>query len=46
MERKVIGGDSVILEEARSVEAFPDHEEEDVRNVLSETGFIESRLIV
>ena len=38
LERKVTGGDSVILEEARSVEAFPDHVGEDVRNVLSEMG--------
>ena len=38
LERKVTGGDSVILEEARSVEAFPDHVGEDVRNILSEMG--------
>ena len=36
-ERKVTGNDSVIVEEARSVEALPDHLE-DVRNVLLEMG--------
>ena len=30
--------DSVIVEEARSVEALPDHVLEDVRNVLPEMG--------
>ena len=38
LERKVTGSDSVIVEEARSVEALPDHAGEDVRNVLPETG--------
>ena len=37
LERKVTGNDSVIVEEARSVEAFRDHVE-DVRNVLPEMG--------
>ena len=36
LERKVTGSDSIIVEEARSVEAFPDHVEEDVRNVVPE----------
>ena len=36
LERKVTGSDSVVVEEARSVEAFPDHVGEDVRNVLPE----------
>ena len=36
LKRHVTGSDSVIVEEARSVEAFPDHEGEDVRNVLPE----------
>ena len=34
LERKVTGTDSVIVEEAKSFEALPDHEREDVRNVL------------
>ena len=38
LERKVAGSDSVIVEEARGVEAFPDHVGEDVRNVLPEMG--------
>ena len=38
LERKVTGSDSVIVEEARSIEALPDHVGEDVRNVLSEIG--------
>ena len=38
LERKVTGSDSVIVEEARSVEALPDHVAEDVRNVLLEMG--------
>ena len=38
LERKVNGSDSVIVEEARDVEALPDHVGEDVRNVLSEMG--------
>ena len=37
LEKKVTGSDSVIVEEARSVEALPDREE-DVRNVLPEMG--------
>ena len=36
LERKVTGSDSVIVEEARNVEALPDHVGEDVRNVLPE----------
>ena len=31
LERRVTGSDSVIAEEARSVEAFPDHVGEDVK---------------
>ena len=38
LERKVTGSDSVIVEEARSVEALPDHIGEGVRNVLPEIG--------
>ena len=38
LERKITGSDSVIVEEARSVEALPDHVGEDVRNVLPEMG--------
>ena len=38
LERKVTGSDNVIVEEAGSVEALPDHSGEDVRNVLSEMG--------
>ena len=38
LERKVTGSDSVIVEEARSVEALPDQVEEDARNVLLEMG--------
>ena len=34
LERKVTGSDSVIAEEARSVEALPNHVGEDVRTVL------------
>ena len=37
LEMKVTGSDSVIVEEARWVEALPDHVE-DVRNVLPEMG--------
>ena len=37
LERKVTGSDSVIVEEARSVEALPD-QVEDVRNVLLKMG--------
>ena len=36
LERKVSGSDSVIEEEAKSVEALPDHLGEDMRNVLPE----------
>ena len=38
LERKVTGSDSVMVEEARSVEALRDHVGEDVRNVLPEMG--------
>ena len=38
LERKVTWSVSVIVEEARSVEALPDHVGEDVRNVLTELG--------
>ena len=38
LESKVTGSDSVIVEEARSVEALPDHVGEDVRNILPEMG--------
>ena len=38
LERKVTGSDSVIVEEARSVEVLPDHVGEDLRNVLPEIG--------
>ena len=38
MEREVTGSDSVIVEESRSVEAFPDHVRESVKNVLLEMG--------
>ena len=37
-KKKVTGSDSVIVEEARSVETLPDHVREDVRNVLPEMG--------
>ena len=36
--RKVTGSDSVIVEEERSVEAFPDHVGEDMRNVFAGNG--------
>ena len=36
LERKVTGSDSVIVEEARSVQALPDHVGEDVRSVFPE----------
>ena len=36
LERRVTGCDSVIVEEARSVEALPDHVGGDVRNFLPE----------
>ena len=38
LERKVTGSDSVIVAEARSVEALSDQVGEDVRNVLTEMG--------
>ena len=38
LERKATGSDSVIVEEARSVEGLPDYVGEDVRNVLLEMG--------
>ena len=38
LERKVTGSDSVIVEEASSVEALPDHVGEAVRKVLPEMG--------
>ena len=38
LERKVTGSDSIIVAEARSVEALPDQVGEDVRNVLPEMG--------
>ena len=38
VERKVTGSDSVIVKEARSVEALPNHVGEDVTNVLPEMG--------
>ena len=38
LERKVTGSDSVIVEEAGSVEALLNHVGEDVRNVLPEMG--------
>ena len=38
LERKVIRSDSVIVGDAKSVEALPDHVGEDVENVLPEMG--------
>ena len=38
LERKVTGSDSVIVEEARSLEALLDHLAEEVRNVLLKMG--------
>ena len=38
LERKVTGSDSVIVEEAKSVEALPNYLGEDVRNFLPEMG--------
>ena len=38
LERKVTGSNSVIVEEARSVEVLPGHVGEDVRNVLPKLG--------
>ena len=36
LEKKVTGSDSVIVEEARSVDALPDHVGDDVRKFLPE----------
>ena len=36
LERKVTGSDSVVVEQARNVEALPYHAGEDVRNVFLE----------
>ena len=38
LERKVTGSDSIIVEEAKSVETLPDYVGEDVRNVLPKIG--------
>ena len=38
LDRKRARSDSVIVEEARNVEALPDHVGEDMRNVLPEMG--------
>ena len=38
LERKVTGSDSVIVAEARSVDALPDKVGEDRKNVLPEMG--------
>ena len=38
LERKVTGSDSVIVEEARNVEAMPDHVGENIRSILLEMG--------
>ena len=38
LHRKVTGSDSVVVEEARSVEALPGHVGEDLRNFLPEMG--------
>ena len=38
LERKVTGSNSVIVEEARSLEALPDQLGEGMRNVLAEMG--------
>ena len=46
LERKVTGNDSLIVEEARSVEALPNHVGEDVRNILPEMGAEEQADIV
>ena len=45
LERKVTGSDSVIVEEARSVEALPDHVGEDMKNVFPKWEQ-KSRLII
>ena len=36
LQSKITGSDSVIVEEARSLEALPDRVGEDMRNVLTE----------
>ena len=46
LERKVTGSDSVIVEEARSVEALPDHVGEDVGEMFYQKWEQKSRLIV
>ena len=46
LERKVTGSDSVIVEDARSVEALPNHVGEDMRNILPEMGAEEQAGIV
>ena len=46
LERKVSGSDSVIVAEARSVEALPDQVGEDVRNVLPEMGAEEQAEVI
>ena len=46
LERKVTGSDSVIVEDARSVEALPNHVGEDMRNILPEMGAEEQADIV
>ena len=38
LERKVTGSDSVLVEEARSVEVLPDHVRKNLRNALPEVG--------
>ena len=38
LEMKVTGSDSVIVEEATSVQTLPDHVGEDMRNVLPKMG--------
>ena len=38
LHKKVTGSVSAVVEEARSVEALPDHVAEDVRNILPEMG--------
>ena len=38
LERKVTGSDSIIVEEARSVDALSDYGGEEVRNVFAEMG--------
>ena len=38
LQRKVTGSDSVIVEEARSIEALPNYVGEDMRNDLPEMG--------